>query len=818
LAQLDDERVAAATDHAPVALRRIRAFLAALTLLAAACAPNQTPSPSPSPSEAAASNGPVASEPVAEASPSANPGPSQGAGDPPANSTSADLITAAVANGTIDEATGYVYRFYAQWFDPRLPDAYRGASGDDADLVALAQAAFDSLTPDDQARLRPFLVRPRDAGSYFNEPQVTAATARISLASAAGGSTGIPVAQAPSDPRCDELHFVENEVPGIPVTVWGRCYEHSGAYTYDVETDVAEVMVFIADLYPKEVALMGRPIGDQFKDPAHPEYEVSEAGDGRIDIYVVKGRFTPYDRLLENEHKAITYPAEPKVNGTSSAYIVYDGAKAGGTVDARKANLAHEFFHVLQDKYNQAGRISCPYPNVTGTCSDRDRTSHWFSEASAAWAEHYFVQTQEGREPDYVHFRSFLATDWSLSETKDLNGYRSWVWPLFMEQETAPQAIANVWRSLLGKRGWQAVQQVVSDALPFEDHFRDFAVRVWQEKLDGDPFRRFQDKWPGFPPTTPRDVDAINAHFTNLGLPPPQDPIPRFKGFVDIKAGETKNFTEDIPELWADYYDISPDTPTRRLEFVFSGLSPRTAVDVDVLLRIDDKWEHRPLSGAGTIQFCLDKPADAIQQLILVLSNHEMDPNKHVTGRWNVWADDHGCLTGGDGLTFESTYTVGAPDADWYSVTRETLSVTVKLKAGFGGAPNAIPFLNDNSTYTATYSDHSVLKGIGGCSTITDTTGAGGGTIPGDDGVVSWVMQNDDGSWFMSVATGGDVQTTTTQTSCLGSYTDNGSRGISFPVCDGQEVAGSNHTKFKFNCIHHGEWEWSLTGTLTVHL
>jgi len=777
-----------------MAMRRIGVLLAVLALLVAACAPNNTPEPSPN-----ASASPSASDGViAEATPT--PTPSEPAAAEESNPTSAVLIAAAVENGTLDEATGYLYRFYAQWFDPRLPEAYRGAPAEDADAVALAQAAFDSLSPEDQDRLRPFLVRPRDATSYFNDPAATAA--RISLASTAGGVTRFPVAQTASDPRCDETHFVENEVPGILVTVWGRCYEDAGAYTYANEGYVNEVVTFIADLYPKETRLMGNPIGDQFADPARPDLEVSEAGDGRIDIYVVQGRFTPYDRLLENEDKAITYPAAPKVNGTSSAYIVYDPYKAGNA-DERKATIAHEFFHVLQDKYNQAGRISCPYPNVTGSCADRDKTSHWFSEASAAWAEHYFVPTREGREPDYKRYKAFLETDWSLSETRKTNAYRSWVWVLFMQQETAPQAVANVWRSLVGKRGWQAVQQAVNDHLPFEDHFRDFAVRVWNEKLDGDPINpRFQAIDGDFPKTLPNDDDLAQA--------------PRFKETVNIRHGETRNFTEDIPELWADYYDISPDAETRRLEFVFSGLTPRTAVDIDFLFRIDDTWEHRPISGAGTVQFCLDKPADAIQQAILVISNHEMDPNKHVTGRWNVWADDHGCLTAGDSLTYDSTYTVGAPGDSLYTVTKEKLSVTVKLKSGFGGTENAFPFVNDGSSFSASIEQHTVLHAPNVCDDVVDAVGAASGTIPGDDGVVAWVMEDYDGSWIMTVATGAEVTTTNTETSCLGTYTSNSTRGVSFPTCDGTEVAGSKHTKFKFNCSHTGDWTWSLTGTLTV--
>jgi hypothetical protein len=126
--------------------------------------------------------------------------------------------------------------------------------------------------------------------------------------------------------------------------------------------------------------------------------------------------------------------------------------------------------------------------------------------------------------------------------------------------------------------------------------------------------------------------------------------------------------------------------------------------------------------------------------------------------------------------------------------------------------------VNNGSTYSASYEAHVVLKGIGGCDMVSDAVGAGSGTIPGDDGVVASVYREDDGTWRMSIAAGGEVRTTSTETSCLGSSSGASTVGIRFPVCDGTEVAGSNHTKFKFNCGHTGDWTWSLTGTLTVQL
>ena len=797
-----------------MALRRIGVLLAVIALAATACSPKVTPEPSTEP--AASVDASPTPGPIAETTPT--PEPSEPPVPEESNPTSADLIAEAVENGTLDEATGYLYRFYAQWFDPRLPERYRGEAVEDDSAFEGAMAAYSTFSADQQALLRPFLVRPTEPESYFNSPEVAAASVVTARAGRTGSHPAQPAARpaaaapvAAADCEANEFH---REDLAIPVTVWARCLNVNGTRVYTLQSEVATLVRHLNDLWPKEKGLMGDPIGDKFNPRARFQ-EPPEANDGRIDVYLIETAFAPYSRDLNNPAKGMTYPAGPFENGTSSGYIVLNPYHEQSNDSERKANVAHELFHVFQNKYNQAGKYHCPYPNVAGSCSNK--VSHWFVEASAAWAEHYFVTDLPGRQPDYRRFVKFLANEKSLSDTRTGDGYLSWVWPLFMEQETGSyHVIADVWQNLVGVNTWAGFQQAVNSGLAFDTHFRDFAVRVWQEELDGHPFKRFQEWYPEFPPTTPRDVDAINEFFRQINVPAPRDPIPRFKSYVDIKHGETRNFTVDIPELWAAYYDISPDAATRRLEFVFSGLTPRTAVDVDVLVRIDDEWQHRPLSGAGTIQFCLDKPADAIDEVILVLSNHEMDANRHVTGTWNVWADPHGCLTAGDSLTYESTYTIGTPASDYYVVTKERLSVTVKLKSGFGGSSTAFPFVNNNSTYSASFEQHSVLTNPFGCPDVFDSVGGGSGTIAGDDGVVGWVMQQDDGSWLMSIATGAEVQTTDTNESCLGTSTMNSTRGISFPVCDGVEVAGSNQTKFKFNCTHTGDWTWSLTGTISV--
>ena len=74
-------------------------------------------------------------------------------------------------------ATGYLYRSYALWGDPRLPEQFHGARIEDLMLGDAIIRAFPDLGADEQAMLLPFLVRPTHAESYWTADPGSHATA-----------------------------------------------------------------------------------------------------------------------------------------------------------------------------------------------------------------------------------------------------------------------------------------------------------------------------------------------------------------------------------------------------------------------------------------------------------------------------------------------------------------------------------------------------------------------------------------------------------------------------------------------------------------
>ena len=766
-------------------------LLTGVALVLAACSSSPTPSPSLAPS--------LSDDPSGSGVPSASGQPVEG-GTP----ASADLIRAAVRAGVLDEATGLLYRLYAQVFDPRLPEAYRGEAAEDHAVADAAEAVWPDLSADQQAALLPFLVRPTDAASIFKQANATA-------------SRGNQLALVTVDPRCGANGFHREDL-AVPVTIWGRCAtDGAGNVTYTLDAQVAELNGFMTDLWPRMTALMGTPIGDKFENaPQRGPNEPEEAGDGRIDIYVVVSANTPYGRNLANPDIAVTRAAPPREHGTASAYIVYDPAK-GRDAAERKSNIAHEFFHVLQKRYNSNGSFGCPYPNPapagSRSCSSADWEHHWFGEASATWAEHFFVK--EARDPYvYKRFRGFLTSALSLSDSAGVNAYWSFLWPYFMQQESprGEDAIADTWKALERREGWAAFQEVVDHFMAFDGHFGDFAVRVWNEFLEPgnpiDPHFREDPIDPAFPLTMPND-ESLSA-------------TPRFKDSHTLDpAHNTYTFTEDLPDLWADYYDLSWTADTRKVTLVFSGLAPAGSLGVDALVKVKDRgWERRTL-GAGTIQWCLDEAADAIEQVILVLSNHDLGPNKHVTGNWTATASDRGCATASDTLVYTSLYENGSPGDAYYASRHETMTVRVSLASAPGGNARYLPLGNDASTYEATLDIHSVLVGIDGSECITDTNGQKADAFPQEDdgsgvGINGGIFQEEDGSWTMSIGASVYVHATTVSGPCA----DSGESDISVqtPDCEGTEIRDSEpaHT-FDFHCSYSGVGStWSVIGKVTV--
>lgn len=574
---------------------------------------------------------------------SSAPPPSGAPGIVGADATSGDLITAAYEAGTLDRATALLHRLQAAAGDDRLPVEFRGAAGSRAEedgASSLVLAEWATFTDAQRDAFTPYVVRPTDPRSVW-APAATAVAARVLLA-----NHQPPVTAA----GCVD-GFLREQVPGIPVVVWGQC---GGSSESRALAKVEEVVAYISDLWGPMTDLMGDPLGDA-NDPNDRYPDPPEGADGLLDIYVVESSLSAHGRQLSNAALASTYAAPPFVgparSAATSSYIVVDGGAQGG--DALRSTMAHEFFHSLQYAHNNIGTMYGS--NQAGW------SRHWFIEASATWSEHRFVPAGRATEV-YPRFSGdFQQTSRALASVAGDNEYASWVWPYFMAQENGPESIGAVWRDLEGVIGFDAAQETLERELSFTDRFRDFAVRAWNIDLQPgdaiDPL--FQADDPAFPDDVPSG--------------------PRLVSDIAVPVGGPIRRSVDLPALWAQYTDLIPDADARTVEFDFSGVTPADALDVDLLIRTEDGWLRRDGD---------DGPICNAKEIIVVMVNHEPVGNV-ASGTWTVTGRAEPCSDANWSITLEGAKagagSYSGRDDDIYCSIDDTGAWSVDFQTDFSG-------------------------------------------------------------------------------------------------------------------------------------
>ena len=604
--------------------------LLAAVLLVAACGAN---TPSGDPAGSSTPSGPPSGVPTGSSTPlatgSIGPAPSGSAGEP--GDTSTELITAAYEGGRIDRATALVYRLQASVGDDRLPGEFRAPTSEDDGAAEIALAEWGTFTAEQQAAMRPYLVRPTDPGSVF-----------APASTAAGGGAELASIRLANVPVC-ENGFMRAPAPdGLPLVVWGQC----GGDDLDMQARMEDVLAIMTEAWGPMTDLMGWPLGDanvQGDDQA----DSLEAGDGLLDVYVVAASVSAHARRIDlgdnSTALAVTRSAPPYTGPrgaeASSSFIVVSSVVNGGP--AFRSTIIHEFFHSLQFAHNNRGTIVTDAPGAGAGW-----VRHWFMEASAVWAEHHFVPA--GRKTEvYPRFETFQSSEESLSSTAGSNEYASWAWPFFMAQENEPEAIGSTWIDFEGRDGFDALQGALDAEVSFTKRFRDFAVRAYNQDLQpGDPIDpMFADADPGFPDDAPGGVRMI------------ADQV--------IGKGDELSFDANLPSLRAMYVDLAPEGDNLAIEFDWSGLSPAGARDVDVLVETArDGWQRRSEP---------DRVCDA-KRVIVVLANHDPRRETKVTGAWKATGSGKPCNDG----NFTVTLSGAKAGAGTYTGRLETVYCSLR--------------------------------------------------------------------------------------------------------------------------------------------
>lgn len=503
---------------------------------------------------------------------------------------SQELIADALAAGRIDRGKALLYRAYAQVGDSRLPAEFAGSGSVEEDLPFSLDVAREraTLSLEALAALEPFLVRPNHPRSVFGVG--SAAGARAVAAKDARR------AQVAADGCSGKPEWITLRSARHPVRAWALCLE---ADTSRPRRHLERVIEVVDRVYGKMTALMGPAVPDLVDDDA-------------IDIYVVPPWLeSPRDGgyMSATEH-ATTRADLPQDGATSSAYILVNSLRLEQQGFA--LSLIHELFHVLQFANNAwIARF-------------------WLYDATATWASVHFNRTAGEAPGDSallhgVRFRDYQKSASGLLRFNRSDEYNAYIWPFFMEHKTSnggqggEAVIGRTWRQLASVNTPADANNVLDGLFSFREHFRDFAYRnLNREYLPGDALpkaKRHANLDGAFP-------DALHQ---------PQNRPPKLR--IGTSTDEPMRLAATLEPLSAGYFDAEvQDAAVRQVIFDLGGASAQ-GIDLDALVKIDGAWESGPrdLAGRGELRFCRDRPAEKLDEITFIVSNHRHQPDARQT-------------------------------------------------------------------------------------------------------------------------------------------------------------------------------------------
>ncbi|MBI3607734.1 MAG: hypothetical protein HY207_07190 [Nitrospirae bacterium] len=560
----------------------------------------------------------------------------------PQTPSSQALIHAALEAGRISYGTSLVYRAYALFADPRLPEEFVGSGSIEEDFGLFFEAEDPGLPADIQAQLHPFLVRPTHPDSIFNQTNQKITT----------------FAAASSTPLCTSgpgWTSLKSDI--YPIRVWAQC---TGATDLDAKHAVFKALLIAESIWKPMTKLMGEPIPD--------EGTPDTGGDDAIDFYLLNMGTTVNRGVnlgISTGAIATTFSSPPKSgvarpDFATSGYMLLGRDRLGGS--SFFSTMVHEFFHMLQFRHNQ--KIMFQGGN-----------EYWFVEASAVWAESHFARETSRKQVHPRFIKEFQQSPLSLHlsvpnhpiTTEVRHMYAAYIWPFFMEQERGAQTIADAWGAMETAKTFNEALEAINAQLPFDKNFHRFSVRnLNKEQLPAiDKSKRYVNLDPNF--------------FDNFG---PSDP----NKSVTLEAGTVSGTPVKIAALDGDYYNYKvKDARVHKMTVSIFSLVPQDGLEVDALLNIDNKgWEERSLTGKREVIFCFDNPQDKFSEMWLVLSNHfksggliENQFDNQILGLLTVDPEQAGCR------------------GDWKGIANYTAATDVQGHAGVFKMHTSVNFALD---------------------------------------------------------------------------------------------------------------------------
>jgi hypothetical protein len=508
-----------------------------------------------------------------------------------------------------------LYRAWAAFGDPRLPERYDGAgtAPEDQSLFDDIAAVLPTLPADQRPALEAYLLRPTDPKSAWSAPATGAAAGTVATVAA-----GMPPTDTCVAPRTWYSHDW-SAANGSDVNLGFRFWACEGSQAAADGGPFRAIEPIAAKAWELETTPEPNGLGL----PAPDTYDKPNDGNGKVDVYLLDSIATCRprgDECKELEgHAGLAIGASGRTCGAigaggmafpstgCSSYMLLPKEEIGK--NGFPGTFVHEFFHVLQNSHNAFTRDS------------------WYVEASATWAEWQYdaltgafgaAEQQYERNRLLLKAREYIAAGHSLLRHRydSADGYLAWVWPLFQATEGGAKTVFTTWQALEGASTLAEIDAAHGARFPFDQHFRDFAVWNAQPTLYRLGVSTGLDdvRWQTKPDLGPPD------EFTD-------DPRPQDYSNLRLGLGQTLlNVNVEPADASYSLFD-EVDDAVRQIEIDATGLSNVNDVQLDVLGRLapagedaTDDWRRIKGTSAKMV-LCRDKPTEDVELFELIVSN-----------------------------------------------------------------------------------------------------------------------------------------------------------------------------------------------------
>lgn len=509
--------------------------------------------------------------------------------------TSDDLVRRAVTRGSITRTQGLLYRMYAAYSDPRLPDELEGAAPSDDQVATTTSEVLRSwsrLKGRVQRRLDPYFRAPTYAGSAFrsrpSQSRGEMSSLRGQTSCYGNGAELTPSSVAREDhwKKLRTRHF----------WIWYQTIDTEWATAAQNRATARWAEAVLDTIWAKETRLLGRrPLADTA--------ERCNGGDGRLDLYIIRQR---------TDTAAVTNAYPPGCQRRPAFLTIAPDYAVTKTLT--RDVLAHEFTHMIQ--------FSTPHPKP---CDEY----RWLEEATANWMvdhvypadnyEHRFAASYFKRGfyyPLETYFPS--GGSWPDAREASLNGYEDYVFLQFVARTYGSGRVGAIWAATESHDSLEAIDSAVPGGL--DAVWPAFSAAAWNQ-----PGQVSFQVWDGL-------SDGIGAgtrptiHVDLGGTERSRFALER-RRVVEHLAFKPTWIAIDDPEVDSvvvkhigfEGLDYSGDS----LDGDDSGHVTAVLVLADGSTRVEDWTDEDP------VELCRQRPSEAVEAILITHSNTTFDDRSH---------------------------------------------------------------------------------------------------------------------------------------------------------------------------------------------